>query len=985
MTGPPESVGPLWYNDWRQVELPPLREFRPELPVSVIVPYYAQLEELGRTLAALERQTWPRDLFEVVVVGDGSPEPLSEVGRSLIERAPFAVRVVRQEDRGFGLARARNTGARAAAHEVLLFLDGDMLPEAGWLLAHARWHHAAPEALTLGLRAHVSVEGVDAAAIRNRPGTLTELFADRSMDRTERSWVESHLRRTDELTSTADDLFQVVARGNFGIRRGFYGLVGGFDESFTEWGGEDTEFGYRAFTRGGLFVPVRDAFAWHQGSWEDGRAAKQRSQELARAKLAHLVAHPRFRSESQGRVFTVPRFVVTIRGGVLPAKDLLKVVERVLRGPPHDLVVRLELPADHAGRAWLECQLGPDPRVRVAPPCPALLEFPASPFQVTLPAERRLARDVVRRLSTALGTAVFGRCVFPDGSRASIARAWALHRAQRTSWEAADFGEVVTIPPGDLESAPAGRGKTVPAGGAAAGPVVRGWERFGAEFARIDGPRAAWRFVRWIGGAVLRRVFRRFRSAPAASVAPAARTPVSSPRPESPLGVEIAALGPRSRRVFAASRGVARTLVGQSVEVALADTAAEAAGVPAPVVVLAEAPPQLSVPALDPVEHNPIGWLRHFEQTVGALGPRSQLPAGVRADCEVSPTDEERIRSLHHLVDVGAFHADPVARAATLARLAARGTVVRLADGGPELKDLLGAELHGLLVGAAPGPEAGAREAQSIRIRRAALRAHSLGSRARQLRAAAGVEGPPLPLVSVLLVTKRPAFLAHALAGVGRQTWPRVELVLGLHGGGFAGVEERLSGFRFPATVVRIGAEEPFGAALDRAAAAARGSLLTKMDDDDAYGREHLSDLVLAQEYSRADLVAKTGEFRYLVASGVTVQNYRGVSEAYGVMGAGGTMLMPREALDRMGGFPPVRRHVDLRLFERFRDSGGRIYRTHGAGFALVRHGVGHTWEADDQWFLDRAYGVWPGWDPERAHLGDMAPSWLPGFGEQRR
>ena len=728
----------------------------------------------------------------------------------------------------------------------------------------------------------------------------------------DRRWWEGYLRQTDELTSKADDLFQVVLGGNLGVRRGFFELVGGFDESFTAWGGEDTEFGYRAHVRGGILAPMRKAFAWHQGPWEDGRAAKWRSRELAQAKLAHLIAHRVFRRVVPGRTFTVPQFVVTIRGGVLPARDLSKAVERVLGGPVHDLVVRLELPADHAGRAWLELQLGPDPRVRVAPPRPALLEFPASPFQVTLPARADLRPEVVRALRQALGTAVLGRCVFPDGSRASIARAWALHRALRTPWEPSDFGEVVTIPASRLTSAPSGR---------------------------------------------------------PASPSGSGRSP----------GVAIAALGPRSR-------AVARTLVGQRVEVALADTAAEAAGVPAPVAVLADSAPQLSVPALDPAEHNPIGWLRHFEQTVGALGPRSQLPAGVRADCEVRPTDEKRIRSLHHLVDVGAFHADPVARAATLARLAARGTVVRLADGGPELKDLLGAELHGLLVGAAPGPEAGAREAQSIRILRAALREHSLDSRVRQLRAAAGVEGPPLPLVSVLLVTKRPGFLAHALAGVGRQTWPRVELVLGLHGGGFAGVEERLSGFRFPATVVRIGAEEPFGAALNRAAAAARGSLLTKMDDDDAYGREHLWDLVLAHEYSRADLVEKTAEFTYLAGSHLTVQSYRGGSEAHGLMGAGGTMLMRREALDRVGGFPPVCRQEDLGLFERFRDRGDRIYRTHGAGFVLVRHGVGHTWEEDDQWFLDRAYRVWPGWDPERAHIGDMARCWLPGpIPEQRR
>lgn len=122
----------------------------------------------------------------------------------------------------------------------------------------------------------------------------------------------------------------------------------------------------------------------------------------------------------------------------------------MLAGSMHDLVVRLELPqgranganrtecagevgdADHPGgtertahraREWLECHLGKDPRVRVAPPRPALAEFPASPFHVTLPAGRPLHTDVVRRLRAELGTAVIGRAVFSDGSRAQIVRA----------------------------------------------------------------------------------------------------------------------------------------------------------------------------------------------------------------------------------------------------------------------------------------------------------------------------------------------------------------------------------------------------------------------------------------------------------------------------------------------------------------------------------------------------------------------------------
>ena len=206
------------------------------------------------------------------------------------------------------------------------------------------------------------------------------------------------------------------------------------------------------------------------------------------------------------RTFTMPQYVVTMRGDGLSADRLLEAVERVLCGPEHDLVVRLELPEGHAGRGWLERHLGSNPRVRVAPSRSALEEFPASAFHVTLPAGRWLHGDVVRRLRAELGMAVVGRSEFLDGSRASIVRAWALHRGLRTPWEAADFGDVVAIPPRKLRAAPVPAGSTVWA-------LRLYWDLLRPGLRRVDGPGAAWRFVRWFGGSVLRWVCRRFRIA----------------------------------------------------------------------------------------------------------------------------------------------------------------------------------------------------------------------------------------------------------------------------------------------------------------------------------------------------------------------------------------------------------------------------------------------------------------------------------------
>ena len=908
---------PLRYNDWRRVAAPALGAFTPELPVSVVVPYCAQPQELARTLAALEGQTYPRDLFEVVVVDDGSPQPLARP-----RSTPLDLKVARQEDRGFGLARARNTGARAAAHDVLLFLDADMLPEAHWLAAHARWHHMVPDAVTLGSWLRVAVDGVDAGMIRRRPGTLKELLAGRMLGTVEYQWIESHMARTDDLTSKAEDPFRVVASGNLGIRRGFYELVGGFDESFTQSGGEDTEFGYRAYVRGGLLVPARDAFAWHQGLGEEGRAEKERSHELQRAKLAHLIAHPGFRTGLTGRSFTVPQYVVTIEAGELPAKQVLGAVERVLSGPVHDLVVRLELPGDHAGWAWLERHLDPDPRVRVAPNSraggtpfrAALEEFPASPLHVALPAGRPLHGDVVRRLRAELGTAAIGRAVFPDGSCASIARAWALHRALRTPWQPADFGEAVTIPPkklappapadGSAKPAPAPASPTA-AGGARRRAPRTAWGRLRAGLRQVDGPVAAWRFARWFAGAVPRRALRRFRDAPpqAAPAMPAEAppsadrgAPASPPSAEYPLGVEIAALGARSRAVFAASRRVARTTAGQHIDLVVADTAAEAMGAPVPAVVLAEAPPMLSVPAFDPRGDNPIGWRRDVgDGAVGALGPLDRLPPGRGAD-----------------------------------------RIVRRGD-------------------------------------RTALREHSLASRARQAAEQVLADPPRPPLVSVLLPTRRPELLERALAAVRRQTYPRLELVLGLHGEGFGEVAPDAAGPSAPVTALRLDAALPLGSVLNAAAQASRGTLLAKMDDDDLYGPDHIWDLVLAHEYSQAPLVGKGDEFAYLAAADRTIRRRQTMAECYveeQVIG-GGALLIERHMLDHIGGWRRLRRHVDQALIYHTLRAGGRIYKTHSYGFLVIRHGRGHTWKADDAWFLERADVEEAGWRPEMAGISD--------------
>ena len=93
-----------------------------------------------------------------------------------------------------------------------------------------------------------------------------------------------------------------------------------------------------------------------------------------------------------------------------------------------------------------------------------------------------------------------------------------------------------------------------------------------------------------------------------------------------------------------------------------------------------------SVAAFDLRRDNPVHWPRDGGLGAAALGPLRLLPSGVgeglglgRGDV-VGRWDPWRLRRYRYVVDVAGFHIDAAARAGVLARLAANGVVVYLAD-----------------------------------------------------------------------------------------------------------------------------------------------------------------------------------------------------------------------------------------------------------------------------------------------------------------
>jgi glycosyltransferase involved in cell wall biosynthesis len=192
--------------------------------VSVVVPVRDGAATLRELVAALERQTLPRERFEVVIADDGSkapPEQLASGGRVRVLAGPPT-----------NSYAARNRGAAASRGEILAFCDADCVPEPDWLerglaaLEHSdvvagRFRFVVPESRTV----------------------WTLLDMDSSKDH------ELLVR------------LGIAETANLFLRRETFDRVGGFDGTTREHG--DFDFVERCVQAGACLAYADDAVVWH--------------------------------------------------------------------------------------------------------------------------------------------------------------------------------------------------------------------------------------------------------------------------------------------------------------------------------------------------------------------------------------------------------------------------------------------------------------------------------------------------------------------------------------------------------------------------------------------------------------------------------------------------------------------------------------------------------------------------------------------------
>lgn len=101
-------------------------ESKPVLFVSVIIPVFNDLDNLTLCLKALEKQSYPEDQYEVIVVDNASTQDIKSLSGQFTKTRYFS-------ELKPGSYPARNKGLAAARGEIIAFTDSDCIPEPDWI------------------------------------------------------------------------------------------------------------------------------------------------------------------------------------------------------------------------------------------------------------------------------------------------------------------------------------------------------------------------------------------------------------------------------------------------------------------------------------------------------------------------------------------------------------------------------------------------------------------------------------------------------------------------------------------------------------------------------------------------------------------------------------------------------------------------------------------------------------------------------------
>lgn len=177
--------------------------------------------------------------YVLVVMGGDDPKSDPEIQEHLNS---LSAKVIYLNESGLPLAKARNTGFNNTYGELVIFLDVDCIPSPDLIQAYVKLSEKYPQMILMG-QVHYLPE--------NFEGTLSK---DSGTPHPGRDFKQCEVIEN----------YNLFWSLSFAIRKNVYQMIGGFDESFTGYGAEDTDFSFIARKIDIKLLSCPEALSFHQ-------------------------------------------------------------------------------------------------------------------------------------------------------------------------------------------------------------------------------------------------------------------------------------------------------------------------------------------------------------------------------------------------------------------------------------------------------------------------------------------------------------------------------------------------------------------------------------------------------------------------------------------------------------------------------------------------------------------------------------------------
>lgn len=248
-----------------------------EFYFSVIIATHNRREILAQTLDALENQSIPRELYEVIVVNDGSEDDTADFLERYKNRARVHFTYINKENEGQGIAR--NTGFQVSDGHVIVFMNDDMIPDPDCLSEHKKVHDkfATSNFMCLGYATwHPDIEI-----------TPYMLFLEESGMQFKYSALDK-ARLVDPELGLTEASYPYFYTCNLSLKRPLFERFQ-FNESFKKYGWEDVELGYRLQEAGSVLLYNKSSKVWHHHVIREEDMEKRMKQIGKSARKAHKI------------------------------------------------------------------------------------------------------------------------------------------------------------------------------------------------------------------------------------------------------------------------------------------------------------------------------------------------------------------------------------------------------------------------------------------------------------------------------------------------------------------------------------------------------------------------------------------------------------------------------------------------------------------------------------------------------------------------